>query len=530
MGRLAYSLSLKVTLLIAAILIAGFGILVVLNIRQEMQDRVAKNLETARLLAASVTTSIQNGMLEGRPDIIRRLVQDMKSQLTEVHHLEVYRRNGVEAFSDLETVKELEFAGYLQPDLVERISKMTRQPGARISHPLFSRAVENVAPQETYEPLGGGRALTLFQPLRNLTECHDCHGEDHKVRGVVRITLGMERLDAELRTARNRQIAVALFTILGVTVTLIAFMRRLVLRPLARVTAVAREIGGGDFDARVKVESRDEIGQLGAVINDMSSRLKKAYEDLETKNKVLDETLNNLKDSMKRVELLEQLKGELSKFVPESVKQLLEKNPDATELEKREKDVSVLFLDIAGYTRLSEQMDPKQLNRLIQNYFSSFLEIIHEHQGDVNETAGDGLMVIFQSDGPASEHALNATRSAFAIRRRVEELNEEFAGVFQPVFLHMGINSGVALVGATKLSSAAGARWTFTATGPVTNLAARIAGQATEGDILVSPATAEPIKSYFVLEDIGERALKNVAEPVRLYRVVPPGLYHRVET
>ena len=90
----------------------------------------------------------------------------------------------------------------------------------------------------------------------------------------------------------------------------------------------------------------------------------------------------------------------------------------------------VLFLDIAGYTRLSEQMDARQLNRLVQNYFSSFLEIIHEHQGDVNEAAVDGLMVIFQNDRSPIEHALATTRAAFAIQRRVEELNEEFRGVF----------------------------------------------------------------------------------------------------
>ena len=68
-----------------------------------------------------------------------------------------------------------------------------------------------------------------------------------------------------------------------------------------------------------------------------------AYAELEEKNKTLDETLHNLQDSMKRVELLEQLKDELSKFVPESVKRMLEQNPDATELEKREKDVSAIF-------------------------------------------------------------------------------------------------------------------------------------------------------------------------------------------
>jgi len=525
---LRHSLTVKVTALVVGILIAGFGVLLILNIRQEAKVRIDKNRETARLLATSITVSIENGMLEGRPDIIRRLVHEMKTDLQDVRHLDVFRRNGVEAFTDLETVKELELGGYIQPDLVKRIAKMRREPGAKISHPLFSRAVETVEPQETYETTGNGRLLTLFYPLRNLNECQECHGADHQVRGMLRVSLGLEKLDAELREARNRQIVVALITILGVTATLMVFMGRVVLRPIARVAGVAQRIGAGDFDARVTVGGQDEVGQLGRVINDMTAKLKGAYDDLEAKNQALDETLRNLRDSMKRVELLEQVKGELSKFVPESVKRLLEQNPDATELAKKEKDVSVLFLDIAGYTRLSEQMDPRQLNRLVQSYFSSFLEIIHEHQGDVNETAGDGLMVIFQSDRSPAEHALNTTRGAFAIRRRVEELNEEFAGVFQPVFLHMGINSGPALVGATKLAAATGARWTFTASGPVTNLAARIAGQAAAAEILVGPETAERIKGHFVLEYIGERSLKNVAAPVRLYRVIPPGVYEKV--
>ena len=168
--------------------------------------------------------------------------------------------------------------------------------------------------------------------------------------------------------------------------------------------------------------------------------------------------------------MLEQLKGELSKFVPDAVKELLERDPSATQLEKRQEEVSVLFLDIAGYTRLSEQVEAKRLNQLVQTYFSAFLEIIRKHQGDVNETAGDGLMVIFQSKsrepgrGPV-DHALNAARAALAIRQRTVELNEEHAGVFPSVALHMGINSGEAWVGATKIGGAGSQRWTFTATG-----------------------------------------------------------------
>jgi class 3 adenylate cyclase/HAMP domain-containing protein len=526
---LRHRLAFKVALLIVSILITGFGILLALNIRQEAEALVVKNQETAHLLAASVTETIEIGMLRVRPDIVRRLMQQLKTELKDVRRIGVYRRNGVEAFADLETLEQVNRTVHLDPELVKSISAMGRAPGPPITNPLFRRAVETILPQQTYENIDGARLLTFFQPLRNLRECQSCHGTDHEVRGVLQISLGLEKLDAELRTARNRQIVVALLTIAAVTITLLLTLGRLVLQPVARVAAAAQRIGGGDFEARVPVGGKDEIGQLGTVINYMTGRLKMAYEELAEKNKTLDETLHNLQDSIKRVELLEQLKDELSKFVPESVKRMLERNPEATELEQCEKDVSAIFLDIAGYTRLSEQMDAKQLNRLLQRYFSSFLEIIHNYQGDVNETAGDGLMVIFQNDRSSTEHALNAVRSALAIQRQVEELNDEFAGVFHPVSLHMGINSGPALVGASKLSSSAGPRWIFTALGPVINVAARVAGEAKGGDILVTSSTAERVKGHFVLERLGERRLKNVADPVQVFRLIQAGVYDTVD-
>ncbi|MBI4589977.1 MAG: adenylate/guanylate cyclase domain-containing protein [Candidatus Rokubacteria bacterium] len=260
----------------------------------------------------------------------------------------------------------------------------------------------------------------------------------------------------------------------------------------------------------------------------MTERLARAHAELAAKNAELEAAFKILLDAHRRVELLEQVKGELSKFVPEAVKQLLERDPSATELEKRTAEVSVLFLDIAGYTRLSEQLDPKQLNRLVQTYFSSFLELIHAHHGDVNETAGDGLMVIFQAGPSASDHALNAARAAFAIRQRAAALNEEFAGMLQPIQLHMGINTGEALVGATKLGGPSSQRWTFTATGLTTNISARMAAFAGEGEIVVGPETAERIRSHFVLESLGERTFKNVSAPIRVYRVIPPGVYEKV--
>jgi class 3 adenylate cyclase len=97
------------------------------------------------------------------------------------------------------------------------------------------------------------------------------------------------------------------------------------------------------------------------------------------------------------------------------------------------------------------------------------------------------------------------------------------------VAIHVGINSGPALVGATKLEAAGGGRWTFTASGPTTNLAARIAGLTKGGEVKVGPETAARIRDRYVLEDVGEHQLKNVSQPVRVYRLVPAGIYARVE-
>ena len=114
------------------------------------------------------------------------------------------------------------------------------------------------------------------------------------------------------------------------------------------------------------------------------------------------------------------------------------------------------------------------------------------------------------------------------IQARTVDLNEEYAGVFPAIEIHMGINTGQALLGATKLGGAGSQRWTFTATGPTTNLAARFAGSAEGGDIVVGAATAERIATLFVLESLGERTFKNVSQPLPVYRVIPPGVYSKV--
>jgi class 3 adenylate cyclase/HAMP domain-containing protein len=520
-------LAVKIELLIIVVLIVGFGFSTIVSIQREAGLLIEQNKLAARRLTATLVASIEGAMLQERPDVTRTVIQELK-QNSPVEEFAVYRRTGVEAFTDLSTAMEVDKNAGLAPDVLKNIQSMARPAGPSMTGPMFTRAIETVATQEALESRAGGRYFTLHTPIQNQEKCQGCHGTDHKVRAVVRVATSMEPVFAEVMRHRNRQLGIGAVTIL-VAGTVLAFaMRRIVLRPVAQLATAARRVGAGDFDARVPTIGRDELGQLGIAFNDMTGRLSQAYTELAGKNSELATALQNLQESRQRLALLEQLKGELSKFVPDSVKKLLEQNPNATELEKKTVDVSVLFLDITGYTRLSEQMEPRRLNQLVQTYFSSFFEIIQGHHGDINETAGDGLMVIFQAERGGADHALNATRAAFAIRQRTGALNEEYGGVFPPVQLHMGINSGEALVGATKLTGGGGQRWTFTASGPTTNVAARLAASAGADEIVVGPATAERIRTQFVLESLGERSFKNVSQPIAVYRVIPPGVYEKI--
>jgi DNA-binding response OmpR family regulator len=208
---------------------------------------------------------------------------------------------------------------------------------------------------------------------------------------------------------------------------------------------------------------------------------------------------------------LHRITDHFAKFVPEAVKRLVAANPEAPELTKRERDVTVLFLDISGYTRLSQVLPPERLNALVERYFSAFLDCIQAAGGDINETAGDGFMAIFQE----AQHARTAADTALALLAATEALNTENAR--QPLTVHMGLNSGIALVGSSRFEGARGARWTFTASGAVTNLAARLAGIANPGAILIGPETARRLDTRYRLQRLGWEQLKNIDTLVEVY-------------
>ena len=259
--------------------------------------------------------------------------------------------------------------------------------------------------------------------------------------------------------------------------------------------------------------AREDIDLLSTMANQAAV----AIQNASTHEKVV-RYAAELETSLRRIQILESIKSNLAKFVPKTVQELIEESPQAPLLDKRELDVSVVFADMTGYTRLSAEMDLDQVNRLVERYFGAFLDEIMKCGGDVNETAGDGLMVIFQAGDPR-EHARAAVLAALGIQQRTREINVELSHRLEPITMKVGVNSGLASVGATKIEGVAGTRWTYTASGPTTNVAARLAALAEGEFVIISGETRARIGDEFDAEDLGPQSLKNVPQPVRAYLV-----------
>lgn len=288
-------------------------------------------------------------------------------------------------------------------------------------------------------------------------------------------------------------------------------MARSIVRPLRRLEGAMTRLRGGRFDTRVRVDAADEIGAVEAGFNQMARRLEDSYRALETRNRELAEALD-------RVTFLEGVKRGLDRFVPDTVRRLIEANPEAPLLAKEPRDLTVLFLDIEGYTRLTETLPPRQVTELVEHYFSLYLPDIRGSGGDINETAGDGLMMLF-FETAGRDHAVAAVAAARAIREKTAAANRRPDRPHPPIAVNIGINSGTGDVGSTRLSSLGGDRWTYTATGAVTNVAARLCAEATRGQILLGPETARRLQGRVPLRRLGPRPLKNVETPVEVWEV-----------
>jgi class 3 adenylate cyclase len=273
--------------------------------------------------------------------------------------------------------------------------------------------------------------------------------------------------------------------------------------------------------------TEDDQELLVTLVNNLVIALKNARsfeeisrlnEDLRDKNVQLENTLQDLRAALRKVEILESIKANLCKFVPTTLTRMIEDAPTTVCLDAKDRDVSVMFLDIEGYTRITEQLGAAGVNELVERYFSVFMDAIYSNNGDVLETSGDGLLVAFLSEDEKA-NATGAVRAALMIREQTAKVNQECQGRYQPLAINIGVTSGPAIVGANKFESYTGARWVYATHGMTVNLAARICSHAKGGAVLACRETAERVGDHFTFASIGKHMLKNVSEPVEIFTI-----------
>jgi class 3 adenylate cyclase len=128
-------------------------------------------------------------------------------------------------------------------------------------------------------------------------------------------------------------------------------------------------------------------------------------------------------------------------------------------------------------------------------------------------------MIIFK-DADAETNAVHGVKAAFDIYELNRQLQPDMEANFGPINVNMGINSGTALVGMTRFKGVLETRMTYTATGPVTNLAARLAAHASGGDIVIGEETRKLIHGLWPVHDHGLASLKGIDGPVRIYSLL----------
>ncbi|MBU6431765.1 MAG: adenylate/guanylate cyclase domain-containing protein [Nitrospirae bacterium] len=214
-----------------------------------------------------------------------------------------------------------------------------------------------------------------------------------------------------------------------------------------------------------------------------------------------------------------QLRTVFDKYMAAEVVDEIMRNPEAIRLGGERKELSVFFSDVAGFTSLSEQLDPETLVELLNKYLSAMTDIILRHRGNVNKYLGDGIMAIFGAPRGDPNHASLACFAALDSQSELARLREQWKAEGQPeISARIGINSGWLVVG----NMGSQARMEYTVMGDTVNLASRLEGANKFYDtlILLGPRTYELAAQDIEAREVDLMRVKGKKEPVVVFELL----------
>jgi adenylate cyclase len=185
-------------------------------------------------------------------------------------------------------------------------------------------------------------------------------------------------------------------------------------------------------------------------------------------------------------------------------------------LQSHRRQVTVVFLDLRGFTAFAETAEPEELMGVLREYHAEMGKLILEHEGTLERFTGDGMMIFFNDPVLVPNPAERAIRMAVAMRERVSDLSAGWRKRGYDLALGVGIAEGYATLGAIGFEG----RWDYGAIGTVTNLAARLCNEAKGGQVLVTSRVAGAVEDLVDCEEVGALALKGLLRPVPTFSVI----------
>ena len=195
------------------------------------------------------------------------------------------------------------------------------------------------------------------------------------------------------------------------------------------------------------------------------------------------------------------------------IKSALESKDDL--MEAKDREATILFTDIIGFTSLTENMQPREINTLLNQFFSRMTDIVFEHDGTLDKYIGDSLMAIFGAPIEKADDAERAVSAAIKMRRELLTMIEKAEGNVK-FGIRIGINTGHVVAG----NIGSPKRMEYTVIGTPVNIASRLESLAQPNQIIIGEKTYQRVKGKFKIKEIGSREVKGASEPVKTYEIL----------
>jgi class 3 adenylate cyclase/PAS domain-containing protein len=295
-----------------------------------------------------------------------------------------------------------------------------------------------------------------------------------------------------------------------------------------------RVVAGGTVTVMTDITDQK---QAERELLDATRRTEEANKTITEKNRTLEALYSEVKDKSRQVQeqaaqiaewnarletrVAEQVAqiGQMSKltrFLSPKVSDMIMAGDADDPLKTRRREITVVFVDLRGFTGFTETAEPEAVMSVLREYHAELGREIIAHDGTIEHFAGDGVMILFNDPLPVEDHELQAIRMTLRMRDSMAILARGWKKRGYALGFGVGIAGGYATIGTIGFEG----RLDYGAIGTVTNLAARLCGEAGDGQILISPRIFSKTESQIEAGVVGELALKGFQRPVLAHNVM----------